>query len=257
MQTRLGLQLQTPERPVDVGTRFRVLVLGLCLVFGILIASCAVSTDHDRRGYSTIQATPPSQAAFDYVVVIVMNNASAKQVYGSSAAPYLNSLASTYGYATAYSDVEAAVSDPNYLALIGGSTFGLTVDCYPTQCSVSDTSIVDSIEGAGLTWKAWAEDYSVSQGCSLSPSNAEYNSKHFPFLYFQNIVNDPARCDNLLRANSVDHSLCFGSRGRGSVSSCTRRWTVRGCTPGRPNSLQPKPSKSVPLLLYCQQCSYR
>ncbi|TMI25682.1 PKD domain-containing protein, partial [Candidatus Bathyarchaeota archaeon] len=29
------------------------------------------------------------------------------------------------------------------------------------------------------------------------------NSKHFPFLYFQNIVNDPARCDNLLRANSV------------------------------------------------------
>ncbi|HEX9240377.1 MAG TPA: alkaline phosphatase family protein, partial [Candidatus Bathyarchaeia archaeon] len=203
MQTRLGLQLQTPERPVDVGTRFRVLVLGLCLVFGILIASCAVSTDHDRRGYSTIQATPPSQAAFDYVVVIVMNNASAKQVYGSSAAPYLNSLASTYGYATAYSDVEAAVSDPNYLALIGGSTFGLTVDCYPTQCSVSDTSIVDSIEGAGLTWKAWAEDYSVSQGCSLSPSNAEYNSKHFPFLYFQNIVNDPARCDNLLRANSV------------------------------------------------------
>src|SRR6266568_4748623 len=203
MQTRPGLQLQTPERPVDVGTRFRVLVLGLCLVFGILIASCAVSTDHDRRGYSTIQATPPSQAAFDYVVVIVMNNASAKQVYGSSAAPYLNSLASTYGYATAYSDVEAAVSDPNYLALIGGSTFGLTVDCYPTQCSVSDTSIVDSIEGAGLTWKAWAEDYSVSQGCSLSPSNAEYNSKHFPFLYFQNIVNDPARCDNLLRANSV------------------------------------------------------
>jgi len=99
MQTRPGLQLQTPERPVDVGTRFRVLVLGLCLVFGILIASCAVSTDHDRRGYSTIQATPPSQAAFDYVVVIVMNNASAKQVYGSSAAPYLNSLASTYGYA--------------------------------------------------------------------------------------------------------------------------------------------------------------
>src|SRR2546428_13454841 len=132
-----------------------------------------------------------------------MNNASAKQVYGSSAAPYLNSLASTYGYATAYSDVEAAGSDPNYLALIGGSTFGLTGDCYPTQCSVSDTSIVDSIEGAGLTWKAWAEDYPVSQGCSLSPSNAEYNSKHFPFLYFQNIVNDPARCDNLLRANSV------------------------------------------------------
>ncbi len=172
-------------------------------MFGILIASFAASADHYKRSYPIIQATLPSQGSFDYVVVIVMNNASAKQVYGSSATPYLNSLASTYGYATAYSDVEAAVSDPNYLALIGGSTFGLSADCYPTQCSVSDTSIVDSIEGAGLTWKAWAEDYPVSQGCNLTPSNAEYNSKHFPFLYFQNIVNDPARCDNLLRANSV------------------------------------------------------
>src|SRR5205809_818288 len=132
-----------------------------------------------------------------------MNNASAKEVYGSSAAPYMNSLANAYGYATAYSDVEAAVSDPNYLALIGASTFGLTADCYPTQCPVSAVNIVDRIEGAGLTWKAWAEDYPVSQGCNLSPSNAQYNSKHFPFIYFQNIVNDPARCDNLLRANSV------------------------------------------------------
>src|SRR5437867_3139099 len=132
-----------------------------------------------------------------------MNNASAKEVYGSSAAPYMNSLANAYGYANAYSDVEAAVSDPNYLALIGASTFGLTADCYPTQCPVSAVNIVDRIEGAGLTWKAWAEDYPVSQGCNLSPSNAQYNSKHFPFIYFQNIVNDPARCDNLLRANSV------------------------------------------------------
>src|SRR6266704_2023053 len=203
VQARSRLRLHTPRRPVEVGARFKVLVLGLCLVLGILIASFAVSTDHDRRNYPAIQATTPGQASFDYIVVIVMNNASAKQVYGSSATPYLNSLASIYGYATAYSDVEAAVSDPNYLALIGASTFGLTNDCYPTQCHVSDVSIVDSIEGAGLTWKAWAEDYPVSQGCSLSPSNAEYNSKHFPFLYFQNIVNDPARCDNLLRANSV------------------------------------------------------
>src|SRR3989442_8803683 len=202
-KARPCLQLQTPGRQFEVGARFKVLVLGLCLVFGVLIAPFAVSAHHDKRSYSIIQATLPSQASFDYIVVIVMNNASAKQVYGSSAAPYLNSLASAYGFATAYSDVEAAVSDPNYLALIGGSTFGLTADCYPTQCSVSDTSIVDSIEGAGLSWKAWAEDYPVSQGCSLSPSNAEYNSKHFPFLYFQNIVNDPARCDNLLRANSV------------------------------------------------------
>src|SRR6266704_7011551 len=228
VQARPCLWLQTPGRQVEVGARFRVLVLGLCLVFGILIASFAVSAHHDKRSYPIIQATLPSQASFDYIVIIVMNNASAKQVYGSSAAPYLNSLASTYGYATAYSDVEAAVSDPNYLALIGGSTFGLTADCYPTQCSVSDKSIVDSIEGAGLTWKAWAEDYPVSQGCSLSPSNTEYNSKHFPFLYFQNIVNDPARCDNLLRANSVVTSSIETDdlflKSLGSTSAANYNW---------------------------------
>ena len=70
-----------------MGARFKVLVLGLCLVLGILIASFAVSMDHDKRSYHAIQATPPSQAPFDYIVVIVMNNASAKQVYGSSASP--------------------------------------------------------------------------------------------------------------------------------------------------------------------------
>src|SRR5207249_9262711 len=64
-------------------------------------------------------------------------------------------------------------------------------------------NIVGRIEGGGLTWKAWAEDYPVSQGCSLSPSNAGYNSKHFPFLYFQDIIDTPARCNDLLRANSA------------------------------------------------------
>ncbi|TMI37479.1 hypothetical protein E6H26_03145 [Candidatus Bathyarchaeota archaeon] len=78
-----------------MGARFKVLVLGLCLVFGILIASFAVSTNHDRRSYPAVQATPPSQAPFDYIVVIAMNNASAKEVYGSSAAPYMNSLANS------------------------------------------------------------------------------------------------------------------------------------------------------------------
>src|SRR6266540_3125447 len=111
-----------------MGARLRILVLGLCLVIAITIASSMVSPNGDPRSHPVAQATPSSQAPFDYIVTIVMNNASAKQVYGVSAAPYMNSLASNYGYATAYADVAATVSDPNYIALISGSTFGLTVD---------------------------------------------------------------------------------------------------------------------------------
>ncbi len=187
-----------------VGGEFRVLVLEHSLLIGILIISWAVVADHGNAGsYPVVMATPLTQSPFDYVLIIAMNNASTRDVYGNPAMPYLNSLANKYGFATNYIAVAPIYSVPNYLALTGGSTFGVTTDCYPAQCSINAVNIVDRVEGAGLTWKAWAEDYPVSQGCSSVSSNAGYISRHFPFVYFQDIVNNPERCKSLLKANSV------------------------------------------------------
>src|SRR5205807_2689932 len=46
---------------------------------------------------------------------------------------------------------------PNYLALVAGSTFGLTRDHVETPLEAQ--SIVDRLEQKRLSWKAYAEDF--------------------------------------------------------------------------------------------------
>ena len=62
---------------------------------------------------------------------------------------------------------------PNYLALVSGSTHGITNDC--TECSVSGESIGDQLTRAGRSWAAYAEGF---------PSAPGFAKKHVPFLYF-------------------------------------------------------------------------
>jgi phosphatidylinositol-3-phosphatase len=75
--------------------------------------------------------TQPVIPAFDHIFVVIMENHSFAQIIGSADAPYINSLAASYGLAADYSSV-AHPSLPNYLALTGGSTFGVATDC--TDC---------------------------------------------------------------------------------------------------------------------------
>ena len=55
---------------------------------------------------------------------------------------------------------------PNYLAMVGGSTFGFTTTCSPTDvgCSVAAPTLVDGMEGAGLAWRGYFEGMSVLVG---------------------------------------------------------------------------------------------
>lgn len=55
---------------------------------------------------------------------------------------------------------------PNYLALTGASTFGITSDCSPSVCPVKAINVMDRIEGAGLSWKAYMEGMPAS--CTTS-----------------------------------------------------------------------------------------
>jgi len=65
--------------------------------------------------------------AFTHIYVIVMENKEFGSVVGSTRAPYINFLIRHYGLATNYTAV-AHPSEPNYLALWGGSTFGVSDD---------------------------------------------------------------------------------------------------------------------------------
>ena len=134
---------------------------------------------------------PPAAAvpAFSHIFVIVMENHEYGSVIGSSAAPYANSLATSYGLATNYYGASHP-SLPNYLALTAGSTFGIASDC--TSCFVSATNIADQVEASGRSWKAYMED--MPTPCFLGASSGNYAMKHNPFVYYDDIRNDAARC---------------------------------------------------------------
>src|SRR5439155_22532045 len=124
----------------------------------------------------------------DHVTIIMMENNSYPKIIGSSAALYVTILAASGALATNYYRV-AHPSLPNYLALAGGSTFGITSDC--TTCWVGATNIGDTVEAAGKRWKAYEE--SMPSACFVGDSSP-YAQKHDPFIYFNDIRTNSTRC---------------------------------------------------------------
>jgi phosphatidylinositol-3-phosphatase len=117
-----------------------------------------------------------------------MENEEYGNVIGNASAPYQNSLAAKYALAANYFAV-AHPSLPNYLALIGGSTFGVTSDCSPAQCSLpkSTTTTATLLDSHGLSWKEYAE--SMPADCSqVNSPDGLYVTKHNPFVYFGGIT---------------------------------------------------------------------
>lgn len=107
-----------------------------------------------------------------HVVVVVFENREETAVVGNKVAPTFNKYARRYVSFAHYTAV-AHPSLPNYLALVSGSTQGITDDC--TACRASGPSIGTLLTRAHRTWDGYAEGY---------PSSALFAKKHMPFLYF-------------------------------------------------------------------------
>ena len=108
----------------------------------------------------------------DHVVVIVFENQERKNIFTPGAAPTFDRLAASYAQA---SD-DRAVSHPslpNYLALVSGSTHGVTKDC--VDCPQRGPTIGSLLTERGRSWGSYAEGY---------PSGSGFAKKHVPFLYF-------------------------------------------------------------------------
>lgn len=128
-----------------------------------------------------------------HVVVVVMENAESSEVVHSADAPYVNSLLPRAGLAS-QSYAVAHPSLPNYLALTSGSTGGVSSDC--TDCHVRAQNIVDQLEGAGISWKAYLED--APSPCFRGAAAGGYAKKHNPFIYYDDVASSPARCARLV-----------------------------------------------------------
>lgn len=129
---------------------------------------------------------------FDHIVLIIMENKSSQDIFDNTNAPYINSLIKNDSYADNYHAVSHP-SLPNYISLIGGSTFGITSDC--TNCFVNAQNLVDQFDKANIPWKAYME--SMPSPCFLG-SSGEYAQKHDPFIYFNDIRTNQSRCNKIV-----------------------------------------------------------
>lgn len=163
---------------------------------------------------------------YDHIFVIIEENHSATEIFASPDAPTINRLASQYGLAKSFY-AEAHPSEPNYVALTGGDTFGIGDDdayyCKPHVhrygCDHSDEegyvdhtvaapSLAAQLARHGISWKGYFE--SIPQPGSdayrwPSPAtpvaglpNSLYAVKHNGLMTFKDVQADPKRAEKIV-----------------------------------------------------------
>jgi acid phosphatase len=128
-------------------------------------------------------AAAQSLPAPAHIVIVVEENKPDSAVVGSKSAPYLNALANA-GANMAQSFAEAHPSEPNYLALFAGNTFGLTSDACPVNAGAAP-NLASELLAAGYTFGGFSEDLPAvgSTACSAG----KYARKHVPWANFTNV----------------------------------------------------------------------
>src|SRR5881409_3358003 len=165
-----------------------LLLLTALVVSGIV----PLSSPGSRFGSGPVSSEATNN--FDQLVVVLMENKNLNEVYGP--APYMTQLADQYSFSQGWSSITNP-SQPNYIAIMGASTFGVGGD--GNHPNLNHPTLVDMIEASGHTWNAIAEG--SGSGCSINPDRGE---DHFPFLSYTTITGNSARCANLHSGGPAD-----------------------------------------------------
>ncbi len=151
-------------------------------VTGLVTAVALVPGGHSAAPATKLAASTVPQ--YSHVVVVMEENHSYSDIIGdTTAAPYMNSLA-TGGALLTSSYAVSHPSEPNYLALFGGSTFGLSSD----KCPVSEgtkANLGSELLGAGFTFKGYSEG--LPKTGSTVCTSGEYARKHSPWVNYSNV----------------------------------------------------------------------
>ena len=198
--------LMVPERIVGVAT--------LACVIALVASGCADASGPPSAGPSWSTRTSAGEAttgprsaptpstalthpgAVTKVLVFVEENHSLDEMRAGM--PYTFGVARRFGYATHYTAV-GHPSLPNYVAIAGGQTYGITNDDPPSANPVRGTSVFGQALASGRTGALYAEgmpgNCATSNGGS-SAGGSSYVVKHNPWAYFVNTqgVDERAAC---------------------------------------------------------------
>jgi phospholipase C len=99
-------------------------------------------------------------------------------------------------------------SQPNYIALAAGSTWGVEDDLTAT---LDVPHIGDLFEAAGLSWRVYAERYPGGCFTEHSADDLLYVRRHVPFLGFENVTRNEQRCrTHVVNATQLDADIASG-----------------------------------------------
>ena len=209
-----------------------------------LLAALAVTATSGVAG-PAVAAVPAAGARgapvarYAHILVIVGENKGYDLIIGPhTAAPNINRLAQQYGLAAQFF-AETHPSEGNYVAMLGGDTFGIHDDdafyCKPgmhdrwcqkaaepdyVNHTLSAPSLMDQLQARGLTWKAYLESLPAPGSLAVRWPTADapvaglpkelYAAKHNGFINFLHVQQDPARAARIVDFNILDRDIESG-----------------------------------------------
>src|SRR2546425_1993825 len=165
------------------------------------------ATSEGRTGTAavTVTASGGGSAPFGHVFVVTEENHDYVSVIGSSAMPYLNSLAQQYGLATQYY-ANTHPSIGNYFMLATGQII-TNNDRYSTIVTVDN--VVRRLLAGRKTWKSYAEDLPAVGYTGGDVGN--YARKHNVFALLSDVVNDSSQRNRLVPFTQFATDLANGT----------------------------------------------
>jgi len=161
---------------------FPVLVMLAALAVTLVATSCTSASSPSARpdvvrSVAATRTEAPAEPVTKVLAFVVENHSLRQMRQGM---PWLNNLAKKYGYATRYHAIRHP-SLPNYLAIAGGKTFGVTDDLDPSDHPISSASVFGRAIRSGGTATTYAEG--MASRCQLT-SSGRYAVRHNPWAYF-------------------------------------------------------------------------
>jgi phospholipase C len=184
-------------------------------------------------------ARAASVPRYAHIFIIIEENHSADEIIGDPSAPSITALAKHYGLASQFY-AERHPSEPNYVALVGGDTFGIADDdafyCKSGLtrfgCAKSGTAgyvdhtvarpnLASQLDKQGVSWKGYFESIPAPGSDAYRWPSPEhpiaglpdslYASKHNGFMSFKSVQDDPKRALKIVGFDALDSDIAHGT----------------------------------------------
>ncbi len=125
-------------------------------------------------------------------MIIAEENHGYGQIIGSSGAPYLNQLATTYGIATDYDAgyPPACRSLAAYILITSGLSDGICDDEDPSAHPLTTDNVFHQVSESGRQWRNYAE---AAPGNCVLTGQGRYLVRHVPATYYRDVRDDCRR----------------------------------------------------------------